>query len=129
MLVTVSVHRCRDCSHYFRAQPSFLRKNAVYAERVRQKAILSVYEDGMPFRRVTGRLARDFWVKPSEAMIRRWCKDFAEGLNFEEDYQRWVVEEFSGVLCVDEVYQDRLALLLAVDPACDVSATVWWVTS
>jgi hypothetical protein len=71
----------------------------------------------MPFRRVMGRLARDFWVKPSEAIIRRWCKDFAEGLDFEEDYQAWVVEEFSGILCVDEVYQDKLALLLAVDPA------------
>jgi transposase len=28
-----------------------------------------------------------------------------------------VVSEFSGVLCVDEVYQGKLALLLAVDPA------------
>jgi transposase len=94
-----------------------LRKNAVYAERVREKAVSSVYEDGMPFRRVTRRLARDFWVEPSEAMIRRWCQQYADGLDFESDYQRWVVEEFSGVLCVDEVYQDRLALLLAVDPA------------
>jgi hypothetical protein len=117
VLVTVSVHRCFTCSGHFRAQPPFLRRNAVYAERVREKAVLSVYEDGMPFRRVTGRLARDFWVKPSEAMIRRWCQDFAEGLDFEEDYKVWVVEEFSGVLCVDEVYQNKLALLLAVDPA------------
>jgi lambda repressor-like predicted transcriptional regulator len=38
-------------------------------------------------------------------------------VDFEGDYQSWVVEEFSGVLCVDEVYQDKLALLLAVDPA------------
>jgi hypothetical protein len=117
LLVTVSVHRCSACSGYFRAQPPFLRRNAVYAERVREKAVLSVYEDGMPFRRVTERLARDFWVKPSEAMIRRWCKDFADGLDFAGDYQAWVVEEFSGILCVDEVYQDKLALLLAVDPA------------
>jgi hypothetical protein len=94
LLVTVSVHRCSACSGYFRVQPPFLRRNAVYAERVREKAILSVYEDGMPFRRVTGRLTRDFWVSPSEAMIRRWCKEFAEGLDFEEDYQPWVVEEF-----------------------------------
>jgi hypothetical protein len=50
-------------------------------------------------------------------MIRRWCRNYAEGLDFEGDYQRWVVEEFSGVLCVDEVYQDKLALLLAVDSA------------
>src|SRR5690242_4802815 len=33
------------------------------------------------------------------------------------DYQPWVVANFSGVLCVDEVYQGDLALLLAVDPA------------
>lgn len=116
LLVTVSVHRCTSCWRHFRSQPPFLRKNALYAERVRQKAVCSVYEDGMPFRRVGRRLARDFWVSPSEAMIRRWCKDFAEGLNFREDYQKWVVEEFSGILCVDEVYQDKLALLLAVDP-------------
>jgi hypothetical protein len=71
----------------------------------------------MAFRRVAKRLARDFWVKPSEAMIRRWCSDYANELDFEEDYQKWVVEEFSGVLCVDEVYQGKLALLLAVDPS------------
>ena len=27
-----------------------------------------------------------------------------------------MVEEFSGILCVDEVYQDKMALLLAIDP-------------
>jgi hypothetical protein len=94
-----------------------LHKNALYTDRVVNKAVYSVYQDGMALRRVTTRLARDFWVKPSEAMIRRWCKEFAEGLDFEKGYQRWVVEEFSGILCVDEAYQDKLALLLAVDPA------------
>lgn len=131
LLVTVSVHRCASCSRYFRTQPPFLRKNAVYAERVREKAVLSVYEDGMPFRWAAKRLARDFWVKPSEAMIRRWCGEFAEGVDFEGDYQRWVVEEFSGILCVDEVYQDKLALLCwpSILPATMVLATGWWATS
>jgi lambda repressor-like predicted transcriptional regulator/transposase-like protein len=71
----------------------------------------------MAVRRVTERLARDFWVSPSEAMVRRWCHEYAQNLDFVGDYQQCVVEEFSGVLCVDEVYQDELALLLAVDPA------------
>jgi transposase len=117
LLVTVSVHRCRRCNRHFRAQPPFLRKGCVYTERVREKAVLSVYEDGMAMRRVADRLARDFRVSPSEAMIRRWCQEYAEGLDFAGDYQSWVVEEFSGVLCVDEVYQGELALLLAVNPA------------
>ena len=67
--------------------------------------------------RVTGRLARDFWVQPSEGMIRHWCRTYSAQFDFEVDYQSWVVSEISGILCVDEVYQDQMALLLAVDPA------------
>jgi len=117
LLVTVSVHHCTSCRHYFRAQPPFLRPDATYASRVVAAAVASVYEDGMARTRVSRRLARDFWVRPSEAMIRRWCRDYARGLDFARDYQAWVIEEVSGVLCVDEVYQEHLALLLAVDPA------------
>ena len=68
-------------------------------------------------RRVPGRLGQDFWAQPSEGSIRQWCKDYRAGFDFEGDYQPWVVNAFSGILCVDEVYQGRLALLLAVDPA------------
>ena len=39
LAVTVSVHRCRPCRHYFRAQPPFLRPDAIYAGRVVLKAI------------------------------------------------------------------------------------------
>jgi len=37
--------------------------------------------------------------------------------DFTTDYRPWVVQAFSGVLCVDEVYQGQLAFLFAVDPA------------
>jgi transposase len=117
LLVTVSVHHCRPCRHYLRAQPPFLRPNAIYTNRVVAKAVQAVYHDGLAMRRVAERLARDFWVRPSEGMVRRWCREYSAGLDFAGDYQPWVVREFSGVLCVDEVYQGRLALLLAVDPA------------
>jgi hypothetical protein len=40
-------------------------------------------------------------------MIRRWCRHYAEGLAFEGDYQQWVVEKFSGTLCINEDYQDK----------------------
>ena len=50
LFVTVSIHRCLGCSRFFRVQPAFLRPNAVYTERVRKKAVLSVYEDGMAMR-------------------------------------------------------------------------------
>lgn len=115
--VTVSVHHCKACHHFFRAQPPFLRPDATYANRVVAKAVASVFGDGMAFIRVPQRLARDFWVQPSERMIRLWCRDYTADLSLDGDYQQWITAEFSGVLCVDEVYQGRLALLLAVDPA------------
>ena len=115
--VIVSVHFCPPCRHYFRLQPPFLRPDATYTRRVVERAVDSVYRDGLPFSRVAQRLARDFWVRPSERMVRLWCRDYARALPFEQDYQPWVVAEFSGILCVDEVYQNQLALLLAVDPA------------
>ena len=82
-----------------------------------QKAVDAVYQDGMAMRRVPERMARDFWVRPSEGMIRQWCNQYRDSFDFGTDYQPWVVQEFSGILCVDEVYQGNLALLLAVDPA------------
>jgi hypothetical protein len=115
--VEVSVHACGACGRTFRAQPPFLRPRAIYTKRVVQKAIEAVYCDGLAARNVPERLARDFWVRPSEKMVRLWCRSFADQLDFSVDYQPWVVANFSGILCVDEVYQGQLALLLAVDPA------------
>jgi hypothetical protein len=115
--VTVSVHVCSTCSRMFRAQPPFLRPRAVYTRRVVQKAIDAVYRDGLAARCAADQLARDFWVKPSEKIVRVWCSAYAAEIDFAVDYQPWVVANFSGILCVDEVYQGDLALLLAVDPA------------
>jgi hypothetical protein len=117
LAVEVSVHVCATCNRMFRAQPPFLRPRAIYTRRVVQKAVEAVFCDGLAARCVPDRLARDFWVKPSEKMVRLWCRAFAAEVDFTADYQPWVVANFSGILCVDEVYQGELALLLAVDPA------------
>ena len=101
----------------FRAQPPFLRPRCIYTRRVVHKAVQSVYCDGMAARSVPDRLARDFWVRPDEKMVREWCRAYAAEIDFAVDYQPWVIANFSGILCVDEVYQGDLALLLAVDPA------------
>lgn len=115
--VRVGVHACAPCSSWFRAQPPFLRRGATYTNRVVRTAVESVHADGMAIRRVPARMARDFWLRPSEATVRFWCRSFGEGLKLEETYEPWIVNSFSGILCVDEVYQNRLALLLAADPA------------
>lgn len=66
--------------------------------------------------RVPARLARDLRVRPSVTVIRDWCRTFAAGQTLGDDYTAWIVQSFTGVLCVDEVYQGDLALLVAVDP-------------
>lgn len=75
----------------------------------------------MAFRRVSGRLARDCWVQPSKATIRRCCRA-AGGVVLDEAYQEWIVIELSGILCVEDVYKRDLALLLAVDPSAYMEA-------
>jgi hypothetical protein len=57
--VTISVHHCPDCHHYFRAQPPFLRPRAIYTNRVVDKAVQSVYNDDMAMRRVTERRCQE----------------------------------------------------------------------
>src|SRR5262249_47034515 len=115
--VTVSVHHCRACRHHFRAQPPFLRPDAIYTNRIVVKAVQAVFADGLAFRRVPERLARGFWVGPTQRLIPGWCRAYSTHLEDQESYLPWVVAEFSGILCVDEVYQGKLALLVAVDPA------------
>jgi transposase-like protein len=117
LTVIVSAQVCPGCGRMFRAQPPFLRPRAIDTLRVVQKAIEAVYRDGLAMRCVPDRLARDFWVKPDEKMVRRWCRTFAAEIDVAVDDQPWVIATFSGILRVDELYQGDLALLLAIDPA------------
>ena len=80
LLITVSVHFCAPCQHYVRAQPAFLRPDASYTNRVVATAVAAVDPDGMAMRRGPERLARDFWVRPSEASIRQWCRAYRPAL-------------------------------------------------
>ena len=47
LAIKVSVHYCGNCGHYFRAQPPFIKPDAIYTNRVVARAVTSVYEDGM----------------------------------------------------------------------------------
>jgi hypothetical protein len=115
--VGVSVHHCPSCRQYFRAQPPVLRPDAISTNRVVAKAVRAVFEHGLAFRRVPDYLAREYGVHPSESLVRSWCHTYSTHLQDPPSYLPWVLQEFSGILCVDEVYQGQLALLLAVDPA------------
>jgi hypothetical protein len=98
LAVEVSVHVCAICSRMFRAQPPFLRPRSVYTRRVVQKAIDAVYRDGLAARCVPDHLARDFWIKPDEKMVRLWCRAYAATIDFAVDYQPWLAPSWNDGL-------------------------------
>ncbi|MCB9228959.1 MAG: hypothetical protein H6618_05045 [Deltaproteobacteria bacterium] len=60
-------------------------------------------------------MARDFGLKVSENAVRTWVAQAADTARM-SDTNPIVTNEFSGVLCIDEAYSGRLAVLFATDP-------------
>ena len=116
--VVIGVFRCTHCRSYFRNQPTILRPRSTFTNRVVQVAIASVIEDGMPVTRVMRRMSRDFGIKISEGSLRSWIvRAAAESRDAEYiNLKPVLTQETSGVLCLDEAYSGRLAILIATDP-------------
>jgi transposase-like protein len=62
---------------------------------------------------------RDFLLDLSNGFVYDCLYDQARRLDM-ADHRRWVVERFSGTLCVDELHLGRCTLLLATDPLNDL---------
>lgn len=50
-----------------------------------------------------------------------WHRQEAEEVDLTDDYAPWVKAQFSGVLCIDEVYDGPFCLILSTDPLNDVT--------
>ncbi len=58
-------------------------------------------------------------MRPAESFVREWIEKSAAA-TVQYDVLPIAVQEFSGVLCVDEAYSGKLPVLVAVDPKnCD----------
>jgi transposase-like protein len=77
-----------------------------------------VEQDRMPMRRVHQRMQRDFGLYPSVSTLMRWWREEAQSLDV-AGYQSQVIGRFSGLLCIDEVYDGPWAILVATDPLQD----------
>jgi len=69
----------------------------------------------MPFSSVPERVEKDFHISPSRSTVWRWYHQEGKEIALAPGYEGWVGENFSGVLCVDEVYDGDFCLLLATD--------------
>jgi transposase-like protein len=118
-LVRYAEYRAQcDCCKTFRSSPPGIDLKCHYDNRVRQAVLDRILEDGMSVQSVLAALKRDFLLDLSEGFIYDCLHGEAARLEM-GDYRRWVLKQFSGSLCVDELHLGRWTLLLATDPLGD----------
>ena len=124
LIVRMSVCRCENplCDRkYFRVPLPFATPGARYTDQAKGLCVSSITRDGMPFSRVPERVAQDFHLFPSKSTLWQWHRQEAEEVDLGIDYAPWVKAQFSGVLCIDEVYDGPFCLILSTDPLNDVT--------
>lgn len=116
--IHVGVYRCPRCrkKRNFRTPLVFIEPGNRYVNRCREKLVESIQLDQMPISRATKRMARDFNIAIVPSTGWQWYQDGRPGSAEIAEYEHLVVMSFSGVLCVDEVYDGGYAILCARDP-------------
>jgi transposase-like protein len=109
--------RC-NCCKTFRSTPEGVGLKCHYDDKVRQAVLDRLLDDRMSVQAVRAALARDFLLDLSEGFVYDCLHDEVARLDMAE-YRQWVLEHFSGTLCVDELHLGRYILLLATDPVKD----------
>lgn len=124
LIVHMSVCQCKnpDCqTRYFRIPLPFIAPRMRYSPEAVSYSVESVRRDGMPFCRVPDRMANDFHLYPVTSTVWGWQKDACDGIDLSKDYDPFVKATFSGVLCMDEVYDGPFCMILSTDPINDIT--------
>ena len=119
--------RCRCCTT-FRTTPPGVEPRALYDNQVRQAVLDRILDDGMSVERVLASMRRDFLLDLSDGFVYD-CLDWQARRLDLADHRRWVLDRFSGTLCVDELHLGRTTLLLATDPLQDLPVAFALVAS
>lgn len=118
--LTYGEYRARcSCSRTFRTNPPDIEPRALYDNSVRRVVLDRILDDGMSVERVIASMRRDFLLDLSDGFVYD-CLDWQARRLDLADHRRWVLDRFSGTLCVDELHLGRTTLLLATDPLQDL---------
>jgi hypothetical protein len=118
--VTYGEYRARcGCCTTFRTTPPGIEPRALYDNKVRQAVLDRVLDDGMSAERVIASMRRDFCLDLSDGFVYDCLDREVKRLDM-ADHRRWVLDRFSGTLCIDELHLGRNTLLLATDPLQDL---------
>jgi transposase-like protein len=118
--VTYGEYRARcSCRKTVRTTPPDVEPKATYDNTVRRAVLDRILDDGMSVERVIASMRRDFLLNLSDGFVYD-CLDWQARRLDLADHRRWVLDRFSGTLCVDELHLGRMTLLLATDPLQDL---------
>lgn len=118
--ITYGEYRARcGCCTTFRTTPPGVEPRALYDNKVRQAVLDRILDDAMSAERVIASMRRDFYLDLSDGFVYDCLDREVKRLDM-SDHRRWVLERFSGTLCVDELHLGRNTLLLATDPLQDL---------
>lgn len=106
------------CRKFFRSWPLDVPPKADYDGQVRQAVLDRILLDGLNVERTRAALQRDFLLELSSGFVYD-CLDWELGrLNLARQRHR-ALQQFSGLLCIDELHLGGQTLLLATDPIRD----------
>ncbi|MGH9361916.1 MAG: transposase [Thermoanaerobaculia bacterium] len=108
------------CAKFFTSTVEGVALRAGYTDAVRQKVVDLLIRDHLPLRKVQTHLKEDFALEVSVGFIYD-CLNGAEAKIDKAAYWEWVLKNFSGVMCVDEVHDCGRTILVATDPLNDVT--------
>jgi hypothetical protein len=134
LVASVGTYHCYSCDSSFTPTPTGVGPRARYTVRAKKAALDSVLEDKMPFVSVAVRMNRDFHATPHSTTILRWFRSGTPPPDVSDRKGEWseinveAVRRFSGVLVLDELYDQRYALVTATDPKQD-QPLCYFVTS
>jgi hypothetical protein len=119
ILGRIGIYKARcSCCKYFRSPISGVSGKARYSDAVREVVANSLIRDRLPYRKVQDRMCEDFCLSISRGYIQQ-CFEWAHSRISTDEYRQWVVENFSGVMCIDELHDSGRVLLYATDPLND----------
>src|SRR3954453_17162077 len=118
--ITYGEYRARcDCCSTFRTTPPGVEPRALYDNKVRQAVLDRILDDGMSVERVIASMQRDFLLDLSDGFVYDSLHREVPPLDMAE-HSRWILDHFTGTLCIDELHLGHYTLLLATDPLNDL---------
>ena len=106
------------CCKFFRSWPLDVPPKADYDDKVRQAVLDRILLDGLNVERTQRAMGRDFLLELSSGFVYD-CLDWGLARLNLGPQRRQARQQFSGVLCVDELHLGPFTLLLATDPIAD----------